>query len=272
MAYDQYTSEVTGTMELFEEKYGYQTWWLKGGYYSELWSDLFEYLGTKDMFPEILGQIDYTIEGISITDDGLVLLSGGFVVPDGSREPILGLSGPFVYSMNAWHAEIIDRLDYILSMANDLANTNPSIAGVVRRMYNDIVDLQNGVNTEIGVALDVANLTLVPSIMALYGDKGDIPGIPDGSLDYPAYIVIPSGLLTRYAALLLTVRQTEEDVRQTVMEGSPQGTVADYIRSGITGEEEKKSKAWMWMLGGGLVLTSVAIVGITVTRKKKKRG
>ncbi|MBU1173559.1 MAG: hypothetical protein KKD44_28660, partial [Proteobacteria bacterium] len=140
------------------------------------------------------------------------------------------------------------------------------------RMYNDIVDLQNGVNTEIGVALDVANLTLVPSIMALYGDKGDIPGIPDGSLDYPAYIVIPSGLLTRYAALLLTVRQTEEDVRQTVMEGSPQGTVADYIRSGITGEEEKKSKAWMWMLGGGLVLTSVAIVGITVTRKKKKRG
>lgn len=263
--YGQYVKEFTDDMEAFEATYGFSTWWVGGGYWSQRWQHLFDYFSGK--LPTVARNVDYALEGGGITPQGINLLRGGFEAPEGAdRKPgavRLALAAELVKHMESWSGRIDERGEYILAMAKDVGG---GLQGVITQMFNDMASLHNQAVLGIANGNERAIVGGVPLMKTLFHDP------PEEVAEYPAYCMIDAPVLVTYANVLVATVRVEEDVRQTVLTGEPQGQVADYVERYGYVEPEKKSSAWKWILGTGLVAASLGTGIWYVSREKPRRG
>jgi|GEM_PF-6491317 len=256
--FGQWPEEFIAEMNEFEARYGFELWWIGGGYWSENWRDVFNYLDGN--LPDILKGVDYSMEGVGISEEGMDLLTGGITLPDEDREPIVGI-----------HAELVkfitDKLDEISNVAFAIASlvkdAPSNLKPYLQKIHDDIATLFNSITTKFSNAFDNAIKNGVPLIIDVYGE--DVKAADYAS--FPAYIVVKASVVTDFANLYKAVISASDDIQRTVTSGLPEGVVAEYVeaRRGYFPKKEKTPIAY-YLIGGGFILASVGILAYTVTR------
>lgn len=249
----------------FKQQYGFELWWVGGGYWSSLWRDLFDHYEAKNaQMPQLLKAVDYSIEGIGASNTGLEKIAlEGFVTPAGN-EAVVAISASFLDYVNGWGVTIKEKLSGYLATAN--AAKDEVLKAHIEALYNEAVKSYNEVITQIDASTKIALMGGVPQVKQVYADKRY-----KGLDSFPLVTPMRGQLLSDYASLYRNVWQGEKDIQQSVLAGKPVGLVAE-VGAGISPEVEGGGGgggAWKWLVGLGLVAAAVGTVGITVSARRR---
>lgn len=251
--YGQYTDEFYKEMEQFEARYGYSFWWMKGGYWSSKWQDLFNKFGGK--MPASIAASDYAIEGSGIAGEGLALIASGIQSPD-TDSPTVALEDQIIGWIESQGPDVQTTMGMIGSMAQTVSELSPAILA----MHADIIQRYNAAVQVISAAAQKAVADGVPLAGDYYGlTKQDIG-------DYPVYATVPASIIVEYASVMIDIDTAYSDVEKSISTRQATGMVARYMHA----REKAKSSAWKVVLAAGFVLTTLGIVAVTVTAKKHK--
>jgi len=248
--YGQYTQKFHDEMSTFENTYGYKTWWVGGGFWSPLWQAVFNHFDGQ--LPSVLQSIDFTPEGSGITMAGLELIASGIFREDGAVATI-GLCP--------------DMMIYLVNWENELKQVSANLVGLAQRTPVDIASRIAGVHDYIAQTYNAvyAAITQATQTSKLAGVPTENDLVEGNASLSPVYTVMLSGVLTSYAQLMMYAKQAEQDAVDSAAAGRPIGIVADTAPIAT----RKESKAWMWLVGGGLVLGALGIGGYLVYRDYK---
>jgi len=232
-----YNEQFYMDMKSFRDTYGFETWWPKGGYYSDTWQRLVDYY--KEGIPDIITSIHYTIEGDKINNEGMKLLA------DGIDKPVVGIGAEIIYQTGRLFDEVVATTKYFSELANN--SQSEIIDDIVQKIYESIAGLHN----EIVPLFTEYKAQSIEQGMPTYAEV--MGGSQQMHLQgYPVYTVMPAGNLVDFARLVATTRQAEEDIKESYRTNALQGILADYYNQEI--QPKKGKNVGLIVLGGGLIL------------------
>lgn len=248
-------------MQEFEQQYGFQLWYPKGGYESTLWQL------TVKSHPEdyeYIANVTYTVEGTDITDDGIDLICNGIYDPQ-NNVPDIAVSAMIMAVLEQMAQEIINYTRRI----RDLIESGHKFALAFRYIYNGISNYFNDISMAVSNAVDISLSNGIPLWRDVFEEYAESP-----AGKYPVYTRMNAGLFVDYIKFYRACKRAMQDIKNSVATGEMTGQVLAFAeRYGVqiapVAVSKKESRGWQWLLGLGLLFFTVGLYGITITFKKK---